>query len=38
MAESIVPVILLMITGFVLFTLLKRSEKKLAPWATEVRV
>jgi ABC-type nitrate/sulfonate/bicarbonate transport system permease component len=38
MAESIVPVILLMITGFVLYTLLKRSEKKLAPWATEVRV
>jgi NitT/TauT family transport system permease protein len=38
MAESIVPVILLMITGFVLYNLLKKSEKKLAPWATEVRV
>lgn len=33
MAESLVPVILLMITGFVLYTLLKRTETRLAPWA-----
>lgn len=34
MAESLVPVILLMITGFALYTLLKRSEKRLAPWSS----
>lgn len=34
MAESLVPVILLMITGFALYNLLKQSEKKLAPWAS----
>lgn len=33
MAESLVPVILLMVTGLALYTLLKRSEAKLAPWA-----
>jgi ABC-type nitrate/sulfonate/bicarbonate transport system permease component len=32
MAESLVPVVLLMITGFVLYTLLKRVEGRLAPW------
>jgi sulfonate transport system permease protein len=32
MAESLVPVVLLMITGFVLYTLLKRVEARLAPW------
>lgn len=32
MAESLVPVLLLMITGFALYTLLKRVEAKLAPW------
>ncbi len=32
MAESLVPVLLLMITGFLLYTLLKRVEARLAPW------
>jgi NitT/TauT family transport system permease protein len=32
MAESLVPVVLLMITGFVLYTVLKRVEARLAPW------
>jgi sulfonate transport system permease protein len=32
MAESLVPVVLLMLTGFVLYTLLKRVEARLAPW------
>lgn len=32
MAESLVPVVLLMITGFTLYTLLKRVEARLAPW------
>lgn len=32
MAESLVPVVLLMITGFVLYTLLKKVEDRLAPW------
>lgn len=34
MAESLVPVVLLMITGFVLYQLLKRLEARLAPWIT----
>jgi NitT/TauT family transport system permease protein len=34
MAESLVPVIVLMITGFALYTLLKRSEERLASWVT----
>jgi len=34
MAESLVPVVVLMLTGFVLYTLLKRSEKRLAPWVS----
>jgi len=33
MAESLVPVILLMVVGFGLYTLLKRSEIRLAPWS-----
>ncbi|MPZ97542.1 MAG: ABC transporter permease subunit, partial [Propionibacteriales bacterium] len=32
MAASLVPVVLLMITGFVLYTLLKRVETRLGPW------
>lgn len=32
MAESLVPVVILMITGFVLYTLLKKLENRLAPW------
>jgi sulfonate transport system permease protein len=32
MAESLVPVVILMITGFVLYTVLTRLENKLAPW------
>jgi NitT/TauT family transport system permease protein len=32
MAESLVPVVVLMITGFVLYTLLKKVEARLAPW------
>jgi ABC-type nitrate/sulfonate/bicarbonate transport system permease component len=32
MAESLVPVVLLMITGFVLYTVLKRVETRLGPW------
>lgn len=32
MAESLVPVVVLMVTGFVLYTLLKQVEKRLAPW------
>ncbi|MQA61568.1 MAG: ABC transporter permease subunit [Actinophytocola sp.] len=32
MAESLVPVVLLMLTGFVFYTLLKRVEARLAPW------
>lgn len=32
MAESLVPVVLLMLTGFLLYTLLKRAEGRLAPW------
>ena len=32
MAESLVPVMLLMLTGFLLYTLLKRIEARLAPW------
>jgi sulfonate transport system permease protein len=32
MAESLVPVIILMVTGFVLYTLLKKVELRLAPW------
>ena len=34
MAESLVPVVILMLTGFVLYTLLKRVEARLAPWIT----
>jgi len=34
MADSLVPVIVLMLTGFLLYTFLKRGEKRLAPWAT----
>lgn len=34
MAESLVPVVVLMITGFVLYTLLKRLELRLAPWVS----
>lgn len=32
MAESLVPVVILMITGFVLYTALKSVETRLAPW------
>lgn len=32
MAESLVPVVLLMLTGFLLYTGLKRIEKRLAAW------
>jgi ABC-type nitrate/sulfonate/bicarbonate transport system permease component len=32
MAEALVPVVLLMATGFLLYTLLKRVEARLAPW------
>lgn len=32
MAEALVPVIVLMATGFVLYTILKRVEARLAPW------
>lgn len=32
MAESLVPVVLLMLAGFFLYTALKRVENRLAPW------
>lgn len=32
MAESLVPVVLLMVVGFVLYTVLRRVEARLTPW------
>lgn len=32
MAEALVPVVVLMATGFLLYTLLKKVEARLAPW------
>lgn len=32
MAEALVPVVVLMVTGFLLYTVLKRVEARLAPW------
>ena len=36
-ANSLVPVVLLMLTGFLLYTLLKRIENRLAPWTLSSR-
>lgn len=35
MAESLVPVVILMITGFGLYSLLKMLEKRLSPWLAQ---
>jgi len=34
MAEALVPVVLLMLAGFVLYSALKRAERRLGPWMT----
>ena len=36
-ADSLVPVVLLTLTGFLLYTLLKRIENRLAPWTLSSR-